>query len=123
MNPPPIPGPVQPQVVVWFRVYAVFLVLLYLLVAAASLFFFFLPESELDMGRREALFVGTLFLVMGLGLALACLPPLVAGPRPWVWVYSLVMICLGMTGCTLPACVPLLIFWIRPEVKAYYGKD
>ena len=44
-------------------------------------------------------------------------------PRPWVWIFSFAMICLGMTSaCFLPACIPMLIFWIRKDVKEYYGR-
>jgi hypothetical protein len=33
-----------------------------------------------------------------------------------------VIICLGMTSaCFLPVCIPLLIFWIKPETKLYFG--
>jgi hypothetical protein len=24
--------------------------------------------------------------------------------------------------CCIPACVPLLIYWIKPETKAYFGR-
>jgi hypothetical protein len=32
-----------------------------------------------------------------------------------------VTIGLGMTSaCTLPICIPLLIFWLKPETKAFF---
>jgi hypothetical protein len=31
--------------------------------------------------------------------------------------------CIGLTSGTLVVCIPLLIFWLKPEVKAYYGKE
>jgi hypothetical protein len=108
----------------WFRVYGWVLVALYLFVAALSLVFFLGSEEDLEMKRGEAIVAGSICLAMGLTLAAACLPPLIASPRPWSWVYSLVLICIGMTSpCFLPASVPLLIFWLKPEVKAYYGKE
>ncbi|WP_211325572.1 hypothetical protein [Roseimicrobium gellanilyticum] len=64
-----------------------------------------------------------MFLGLGAPFTVACLPPLVSSPRPWVWAYSRVLICIGFTGCTLPFFIPLLIFWLKPEVKAYYGKE
>jgi hypothetical protein len=40
-----------------------------------------------------------------------------------LWVYDLVVICVGMTSfCCMPVCIPLLIFWIKPEVRAYFGR-
>lgn len=119
------PGPAaRPAVVTWFKVYAVTLLLLYVAVAAMSLVFFLVPTSELEMERTEAIVIGSIFLAMGLLFAAACVPPLLGGRRPWVWVYGIVLICMGMTSaCFLPACIPLLIFWLKPEAKAYYGKD
>jgi hypothetical protein len=37
------------------------------------------------------------------------------------WVAHLVHLAFGATSCVLtPLCVPLLIAWFRPEVKAYF---
>jgi hypothetical protein len=61
--------------------------------------------------------------IMCLPLFGACLLPLVLRPQPWLWTYDLVIICLGMTSaCFLPACIPLLIFWLKPETKHYFGR-
>ena len=36
------------------------------------------------------------------------------------WVYGIVVIALGIATCYFfPFSIPLLIFWIKPEVKAY----
>jgi hypothetical protein len=44
-------------------------------------------------------------------------------PRPWTWIYHLVIICFGMTSaCCIPMCVPLVIFWLKPDTKAYFGR-
>ena len=43
-------------------------------------------------------------------------------PKPWTWVYNLVVICLGLTSCSMIFCIPLLIFWLKPECKNYYGR-
>lgn len=112
----------SPKVVTWFKVYAGFLCLLYLATAAFSLVFFLVDPAELEMGATEARLVGALLLVVGLVLFAGCLVPLLLRPRPWLWVYDLVVICLGMTSaCFLPACIPLLIYWLKPEAKDYFG--
>jgi hypothetical protein len=59
-----------------------------------------------------------------MGVALAA--PFAVAPflprRRWVWVLHVVLIALGMTSCAcIPATVPLLIFWIRPETQAWFG--
>ena len=43
--------------------------------------------------------------------------------RSWVWIYDVVLICFGMTSiCSMPAAIPLLIFWFKPETQAYFGR-
>jgi hypothetical protein len=113
----------QPQVVVWFKVYCGLLCLTYLAVAGFSLIFLLVPPDELEMDGLEAKILGGLMLVMGLGLFVVCLIPLAVPPKPWVWVYDLVIICLGMTSaCCLPISIPLLIYWLKPETKRYFGR-
>lgn len=119
LQPPP-----RPTVVMWFKLYAGALVLLYLGLAAVSLVFFLMDPADLNMGRTEATIAGSILLGLGLVFTGASVIPLFAPPRPWSWVYSIVLICIGMTSaCFLPFCIPLLIFWLKPEVKAYYGKQ
>src|SRR5262245_44812644 len=111
----------QPGVVTWFKVYCGALCLLYLATAAASLIFFLVDPVDLEMSPVEARVVGGLLLVMGLGFFVVCALPLVCRPRPWLWTYDLVVICLGMTSaCCIPICIPLLIFWTKPEVKEFF---
>lgn len=96
---------------------------IYLAVAAASLIFFLVDPVELEMERGAAILVGVMMLVMGVALFGAFALPFFLPARPWVWVYDLVMICLGLTSaCLLPFCVPLLIFWIKPATQRYFGK-
>jgi hypothetical protein len=98
--------------------------LLYLATAAFSLFFFLADPADTEMSTVVARITGALLLVLGLGLFGACLLPLILRPRPWLWTYDLVVICLGMTSaCILPASIPLLIFWLKPEAKRYFGKS
>jgi hypothetical protein len=69
------------------------------------------------------LVMGVIFVVMGLFFAVPCAAAVFLPPVPWAWIYHLVLICVGMTSvCCIPVCVPLLIFWIRPETKAYFGR-
>lgn len=117
-------APVRPQVIMWFRAYCVVLCVLYLAAAGFSLVFFLVDPTTLEMPRVGAYVVGAFLLGLGLVLFVAVLLPLILQPRPWLWTYDLVVICLGMTSaCFLPACIPLLIFWLKPEVKSYFGKS
>lgn len=116
-------GMERPQVIIWFRVYCCVLCFLYLVFAAVSLVFFLGDPVDLEMPRVTALVIGLIFLLSGLLLFVASLLPLILRPRPWVWTYDLIIICMGMTSaCFLPVCIPLLIFWMKPETKAHFGK-
>lgn len=114
---------VRPPVVFWFKVYAGVLCLLYLLLGGFGLVLLGVDPAELEMPSGEARVMGAVFLVLGFLLFAACLLPFLVPPRPWVWVYDLVVICLGLTSaCFLVICIPLLIFWLKPEAKAYFGR-
>ncbi len=113
-----------PAVIFWFKFYAGSLCFLYLLTAGFSLFLLFGDSTSLDMPPESALIMGGLLLAISLVLIVAYFLPFILAPRPWLWVYNLVIICLGMTSaCYLLACIPLLIFWLKPETQRYYGKN
>ena len=108
--------PVRPGVVLWAKLY---------LGALSALYFVLLLFAPFMMasGDEEAFIYGIVFFVIGLPCAILSLVPIFLPPKPWVWVWILVEIAFGMTSvCCLPIAVPLLIFWIKPETKRYYGK-
>ncbi|MGK2860017.1 MAG: hypothetical protein ACSLFQ_22705 [Thermoanaerobaculia bacterium] len=115
------PAPLrQPSVVLWLKIYVVLNALMYLavaglLAAVAILAPDFLAE---ELGPAVILLAIASFCVL---LALVYLVALAFPLRPWAWVYDLVLICLGFTGClTLPFSIALLIFWIKPEAKNWF---
>ncbi len=66
-------------------------------------------------------------VMLGLGLfvlvfSVPWLAALLLRRTPGAWVYHLVLICLGMTGITVVASVPLLVYWIKPETKRFFGR-
>jgi hypothetical protein len=109
----------RPKVVGWFRAYALFMsvvgasflvILLFALTRVQQM----LPNVEIE--ADELGFLGTLLLAV-------YVPPLFFPRKPWVWTYDLVLICLGMSSCFAPFCIPLLIFWIKPAAKQYFGRS
>lgn len=120
-----------PGVLVWFRVYTIFLSLLYLLVIGLGVFFLMfgsqLPQNEeMDdvLNMPSGVVVGLFMIAMGIPLCALFVAPLFLPPRPWVWVFDLVLIGIGCTSaCTLPFCIALIIFWIKPETQQYFGRD
>lgn len=111
-----------PKVLPWFKVYAALFALLYFVCVAGSLVFLVNP-SWLDMERGEGLIMGGLMIAICLPLGIAFVLSFVFEPKPWVWIYDLVLICIGLTSpCCMPASIPLLIYWLKPEVRAYFGR-
>ena len=111
-----------PPVYKWFVAYCILMALLYLTTAVMGIVFLFI-EPDRDMSAAEARLMGAVFLILGL----AVFVPYAFAPflprKSWVWVLGLVLICLGLTSaCCLPVCIPLLIFWMKPETKAFYGR-
>ena len=117
--------PTTPAVVTWFRVYAAVMTFIYmLLLIVAVLMLVFAPSLADEDNSEEVLLIqGTVFAVISLPLGgmfiIGAFMPL----KPWAWIYGIVLIGLGMTSCCcLPATVPLLIFWIKPETQTYFGR-
>ena len=97
---------------------------LYFLVAlmGAGLFLFSDEIVDPDVDEMELKIMGCVYGVVGLGLAVLFLVGAFVPRRPWGWIYSVILIGLGLTSCCLlPATIPLLIYWIKPEVKQYYN--
>lgn len=109
-----------PPVVTWFKVYAGFMAFMYFAVLALGIGIAIVQPGE---DAAEAVFSGVLLAGVGIVLLALFLGGLLLRPAPWVWTYDIVLICIGMTSClTLPACIPLLIFWFKPETKRYFGR-
>lgn len=126
-QPPPYPNPYgygydaaplgPPAVWPWYIAYAVVMALLYVAVFVLGLFIALAGDDA------EAQIQGAIMAVMGLPFAaIFGVAPLLP-KKPWTWTYHLVLICLSMTsGCCLVVSVPLVIHWIKPETKAFFGR-
>jgi cell division protein FtsW (lipid II flippase) len=115
----------SPKVLTWYRVYCVLMALLYLLVAVIGGFIIVFGQQiaaeDPELSAAEALIMGWMFVAVGVVLIVPFVAALALPRRHWVWIYHLVMICIGLTSvCCLPVTVPLLIFWIKPETKAWF---
>lgn len=117
----------RPGVILWYRIYLGLSVFFCLLAAALGGFFLW-PDSPMyaQTPPEEHVILkimGGIYLLIGLLGIVVYLIPFFLGRKPWVWIYHLVMICLGIPAGFLIASIPLLIFWLKPEVKAYYGRQ
>jgi hypothetical protein len=124
---PPMVPTERPGVVTWFTVYAILMALLYLLFAGFGVTVMVVgPEqfADAETSAQEWSVIAAIILVVGL---IFCLPYAIAPflPRkPGVWIYDLVLIALGLgSACLWPLTIPLLIFWIKPENKLWFGRN
>lgn len=115
----------RPAVITWFRVYAATTLALY--IGFFVLWQFLTPSGPNEVHRElhptlaGALTVAVLgFFVLGFAaiFAVGVFVPF----KPWGWTVGLIAICLGLSSCTVVAAVPLLIFWLKPQTKAAFGR-
>jgi hypothetical protein len=114
--------PQKPPVWGWYVAYCVAMAVMWFMLVLLGLSFILSGPPDHEMSVREAQVMGLIFI----GLGVALMTPYVAAPflprRRWVWVLGVVLIVLSMSGtCCLPAAIPLLIWWVKPETKEYYG--
>lgn len=108
----------------WYRIYLAILTVLYAAVSVLGVVLVVVkPESRL-YEPSEVLLLGGLYAVLGAIFFIIFAAALFLPPKPYNWIVGIVLICVGMTSCCfLPICVPLLIYWIKPETKAFFGRN
>lgn len=112
----------RPGVWTWFVVYCLAMTLLALIVIGISLIVL-LADPAGVYGPKPPTLEAVLFLIVGITLAVLFGSAPFLPRKPWSWVYSLILIVLGMPGCFLPACVALMLFWVKPETRQYFGRS
>jgi len=115
-----------PKVLPWYRVYCVAMALLYVVVSVMGVAGILFRHTLADAEDPPQFFLvsGALLVLLGVPFAAAYVLALVLPPKPWVWIYHLVLICVGLTSaCCIPVCVPLLIFWLKPETRKHFGRE
>ena len=116
--------PAVPRVLFWQRLYCAAMGGVYVLLVLGCIVAAILKDEMADATTSPGeVLVGALAIA---AISVCCAAVFLAGlflpRRRWAWVYHLVLIGIGMTSCAcLPFVTPLLIFWIRPEVQAYFG--
>ncbi len=107
----------RPPVWGWYVAYTVLMTLMYLGCAGLGLF---MASAGV---KDEDVITGVLLTAMGLvfGGVYAAAPFL--PKKPWAWVYHLVLIIFGLTStCCLPVALPLMLVWLKPRTKAFFGR-
>jgi hypothetical protein len=113
-----------PPVVTWYKVYAGLMAAMYLLLLVGGASFpLWAPEAEMGADDPPPWVLALAAGCISLPFAAAYVAAFVVPVKPWAWIYHLVLICFGLTSaCCMLASIPLLIFWLRPETKAYFGR-
>jgi MFS family permease len=112
-----------PPVLFWFRWYAGLMAAMYGLCVLAGPVLLVLAARTQGRQHDELLIQAVVMMIIGLPLTIACLVPFFLPRKPGAWVYDLVVICIGLTSCCcMPVTIPLLIYWIKPETKAWFNQ-
>ncbi len=105
----------------WYRVYCFVMLMIYLCLVGIGLLLASFPDES---GSQQVLVTGIAYAISGGLFALIFGVALFLPRRPFNWIVGIVMIAIGMMSCCfLPATIPLLIFWVKPETKAYFGRS
>ena len=124
LNPPPT-GP--PPVVSWYKAYAAFMAVLYLLciiggvlmLKYASVIVAGSPTTSLTETKIQAV----ILIIIGIVLFIAYAVALILPKSPGAWIYHIVMIAIGLTSCCLwPITIPLIIAWLKPQTQQFFGR-
>ncbi len=114
----------EPRVLRWYRAYCALMAGLYLVCGVIGFVLLFsdrpwIQTEDQVAGRGAGLLLAGLATPCCAGFAIGLLLP----RRPWGWTYGLVLIAIGMTSvCCLPATIPLLVLWLRKDVKRFFGR-
>lgn len=116
-----------PEAVYYFRIYLI--VMLLSLLGFFGLGMWMMLEGMVTPiisthHRREfipGLFIATVSFIFIVPHAIA----LFSGRAKWAYTLAVVLIGLSMlwNTCCLPITIPLLIVWMKPETKRWYGMD
>ena len=116
--------PRAPAVWFWYVAYCIVMALLYLACLAGGIaiasFAVEIAAEDPQMKADEARIMGYMLSAISIPLILLFgVSPLLPKGK-LAWVLGIINIAIGLTSaCCLPVCIPLLIYWMKPELKAY----
>ena len=117
--------PGTPSVWWFFVAYCVGMGLLYLmcLFGAGAMIVFAeeLTRDDPDATPAQAVVMGVALAGISIPLMLLFFSAPLLPKRKWAWIVCIVAIAIGLTSaCTMAASIPLLVFWLKDEVKCFY---
>lgn len=125
------PGPdsygrdARPSVILWFRIYAAVMLIASLAILGLALMMGYAatqPEVALDPGAASAPIVAIVTTLLATALVVLYGVAMCVPFRPWGWSVGLVAIGLGLIGGSALFAIPLLVYWLKPNVKAAFAR-
>ena len=125
------PGPdsygrdARPAVIVWFRVYAALMTVTSLGLLGLALMTGYAatrPEVALNPNNADAPLFAIVFVLLAMALVVLYGIATFVPFKPWGWSVGLVAIGLGLAGGSAIFAIPLLVFWLKPQVKAAFAR-
>ncbi len=113
-----------PEGVYYFRIYGAITGLGYLAMVIFGFVMMFAPamSASFSPGDMGAVVMGLIYGGLGTLFFIPTVVVLFGSRKPWVHTLGTVLIALGMTQiCCIPILIPLLITWMKPETKHWYG--
>lgn len=119
----PATQPQKPPIWGWYVAYCFAMAIQMFLLVLLGLNFIFSGPPNREMSVGDAGVMGLIFIVLGSAL----MTPYLAAPflprRRWAWGLGFALIIISMSGtCCMPAAIPLLIQWVKPETKGYFDE-
>ena len=108
----------------WYRVYLGVMVFLYAATIVFGIFLLVAKPATSEYSSNEMFIMGIVYAAIGAICFIIFAAALFLPRKPWNWIVGIVMMAIGMTSCCfLPFLIPLLIYWFKPETKAYFGRS
>ena len=112
-----------PDAVTYFRVYAVIMTLVSLSLAGSALYAVIEMSARPSPATDEMLIWVGVYGTVGLVMAVPWVVAILGGRRKWVHPLGMILLIITMVTvtCCLPVAIPLLVAWLKPEVKRWFG--
>ena len=108
----------------WYRMYCGSLALLYASLAVFGGFMAYLQPDTREYSSNETMIIGLMYALGGAVFFVVFLVATLLPAKPYNWIVGVIMIGIGMTSCFMwPAVIPLLIYWIKPETRSFFGRN
>jgi len=113
----------MPSVVVYFRLYMLWLTLCALGLVAFGVVGATTAGFKGGAPRTDDVVVGVICTVLGFALAVPHVIVLLGGRRPWVYTMGMVLLALSLIsggGCCMIPSIILLVYWSNAETKRWF---